>query len=222
MIKSTTPKIYTPQDGSCVLNLDVRDVRNSKIYDRSGKGNHGTITGATIKATNYSIPVLNFDGVDDFVDCGNDNSIKIIGEITINTIFNSNNLAGDHCIVRKLPFIYNIITTGDNIRFEIGHDWAGSQLFTTGLNLKAGRNYFVSCTYDESNMKIFVNGIEKASKAETLILSYPNDDNLIIGIVPINTEPFSGNISFVEILNRKLSASEISQQFNQIRHIYGM
>ena len=64
--KPFNPKIYTPQDGSCVLNLSGRDVRGDKIYDRSGKGNHGTITGAVLKPMNYGLPVLSFDGVDDY------------------------------------------------------------------------------------------------------------------------------------------------------------
>lgn len=39
------PKIYTPKES--IIDLDGRDIRDSNIYDRSGKGNHGAITGAS-------------------------------------------------------------------------------------------------------------------------------------------------------------------------------
>ena len=97
--KPTQPKIYTPQDGSCVLDLDARDVRGSKIYDRSGKGNHGDITGAVIKPQNYGLPALEFDGVDDWVDCNVnvDTTVDFSMEVVMKQLELLNHLVAAFC-----------------------------------------------------------------------------------------------------------------------------
>lgn len=62
---------------SCVLDLApplYNPGSASKIYDRSGKRNHGTINGATWVRLSSGLWVNNLDG-DDFIDPGNDTSI---------------------------------------------------------------------------------------------------------------------------------------------------
>ena len=50
--------------------------------DESGYGNDGIIHGATW-TTGISGKALSFDGIDDYIDCGNDASLDIADEITI-------------------------------------------------------------------------------------------------------------------------------------------
>ncbi|MDP2731407.1 MAG: hypothetical protein Q8O55_13160 [Dehalococcoidales bacterium] len=42
----------------------------SRIHDRSSYGNHGTLIGATWVKTPGGLWCLNFDGSDDYIDCG--------------------------------------------------------------------------------------------------------------------------------------------------------
>jgi hypothetical protein len=51
-------------------------------YDSSGNGNDGAIYGATW-TTGKNGSALEFDGVDDYVNCGNDPSLNIADEITV-------------------------------------------------------------------------------------------------------------------------------------------
>ena len=63
-------------DPSCVAYYDFS--RGPKLYDYSGKGNHGTITGATFVSKGRYGPALSFDGADDIINCGNDSSLDLI------------------------------------------------------------------------------------------------------------------------------------------------
>jgi len=64
------PIVLPPQlDKSCVLCL--LPLRDNKWYDYSGKGNHGTIYGATWVSKGRRGAALLFDGVDDYTDHGN-------------------------------------------------------------------------------------------------------------------------------------------------------
>ncbi len=67
--------LSTPPIG-CVLDLPGLPGAGNKIYDRSPYGNHGTITGAVWKRLPSGLWVLNFDGSDDRVDCGDDPSLS--------------------------------------------------------------------------------------------------------------------------------------------------
>jgi len=67
-------------DNSCVLCL-LPEI-GSKWVDCSRYGNNGIISGATIKQGRHGA-ALQFDGVDDYVDCGNDASLKPTKVVTM-------------------------------------------------------------------------------------------------------------------------------------------
>jgi len=69
-------------DGNTILMLNV-DEGTGNPQDSSGKGNHGTITGATWTTQGKFGNALEFDGVNDMVNCGNDESLNITDRITV-------------------------------------------------------------------------------------------------------------------------------------------
>lgn len=226
MIKPTTPKIYTPQDDSCVLSLDARDVRGSKIYDRSGKGNHGAIVGAVLKPMNYGIPVLEFDGVDDFINCGNDESLNITDEITISMWIKSTTSQAWYGIMAK-PNSYVFKYENNGVRPVILLYLSVSGMVSLPLLDDAPLNQFshIVVTYnnDGTGAKIYLNG-ELSNIDDTFSGDIDiTNDALAIGALsaPPNWE-FTGSIAQVRILKRALSPSEISQRFNNSRHLFGI
>lgn len=66
------------------------------VKDLSGNGNDGTINGDPSTEEGKYGKTLSFDGVDDFVDCGNDNSLDITKEVTVSAWFKTpaNNVGG--------------------------------------------------------------------------------------------------------------------------------
>jgi prepilin-type N-terminal cleavage/methylation domain-containing protein len=87
-ILETSQTIHTSLGSEAV---GVWDFDNCTASDSSGYGNNGTINGATCSSdTPYSAigqgtgkNSMSFDGSNDWVDCGNDNSIKNPTDITI-------------------------------------------------------------------------------------------------------------------------------------------
>ena len=75
--KASNMPMYVPRAGDgCVLWLPGQDdPQSSTIRDRSGKGNNGTIVGATWTRISSGLWCLDFDGTDDEVDCGNTGNI---------------------------------------------------------------------------------------------------------------------------------------------------
>ena len=70
------PLILPPKlDPSCVLCL--LPIRDNKWFDYSGKGNHGTVYGATKMSQGRNGFGWLFDGLDDYVDCGNGASLNM-------------------------------------------------------------------------------------------------------------------------------------------------
>jgi hypothetical protein len=68
--------VFNSSELGCVLSLSELPGGGSKIYDRSPYGNIGSITGAAWKRLPSGLWVLSFDGQDDYVDCGDNNSLE--------------------------------------------------------------------------------------------------------------------------------------------------
>ena len=61
---------------------DFEEGSGPTVHDRSGRGNHGRIHGATWVRCGGG-HALQFDGRDDFIDCGNDASLNPRGAVTV-------------------------------------------------------------------------------------------------------------------------------------------
>ena len=84
--------VFEPPEPGCVLYLPGLPGGGGKIYDKSSYGNHGTITGAAWKRLPTGLWCLSFDGSDDYVNCGNSESLSIPDAITIKAWVKSSSL----------------------------------------------------------------------------------------------------------------------------------
>ncbi len=75
--------LFQPPEPGCVLYMPGLPGGSNKLYDRSPYGNIGTTTGATWKRLPSGLWYLSFDGTDDFVDCGNNESFNLTDVFTI-------------------------------------------------------------------------------------------------------------------------------------------
>jgi hypothetical protein len=191
--------------------------------DSSGNGNDGTIHGATW-TTGVSGKALEFDGVDEYVDCGNDESLDPTHAITIEAWVKPNNITVNQRIVDKFYYSgYSFL-----LDYMSGATDKGEALFQ--LKTINGIVQFLACkmaigewqhmvaVYDGSKMYIYRNGISQGTPLEQngTIVNY--NGNLSIGRNgAINYEYFNGSIDEIRIYNRALTSDEIKTHYEEIK-----
>jgi len=178
-------------------------------YDSSGKGNDGTIYGASWTDGKFG-EALDFDG--DYVDCGSDESLRISDEITVATWIKPYSMSGLKVIVTK-QYSFELDRSGSNkINFYIGDgSWWQDHVTTTSSYTLQKWTYVVG-VYDGSNLKIYIDGSLDNSKSTSVTFG-TNSKHVYIGN-GIGSYYFHGMIDEVHIYDRALSADEISDLYN--------
>lgn len=112
-----------------------------------------------------------FDGIDDYMDFGNQAQFNITNDITIEAWVKMSNLGGNQKIVTKFGDIigddaYSLeaINGEPQFRLKFGATWI---ILAAGMNLNANEWYHIAGIYDGATMKIYVNGVEQNSMAQT-------------------------------------------------------
>jgi len=198
------------------------------LADKTPYGNDGTIYGATFAADRKgkANSAMSFDGVDDYIDCGNDSSLDITDAITLEAwIYKNVGGQSFQRIVQKgnVNQAYGLLfesTTTLKARLYLGADTD----FTLQTNFDTGKWKHVVMTYDSHYIKGYVDGVNVYTSA---------DQNCTIGTIGHNLQIgrrgdghtgtyFNGLIDDVRIYNRALSAEEIKllyESYNPILKI---
>lgn len=194
------------------------------VNDLSGNANHGTLKNMAFPPTATSGwnagrkgVGLKFDGTDDYVDCGNDASLNITGNITVEAWFKTNGTQAIwKTIVSKIT--WGSPRTGWALMFfgadRIGFYQDSSSDDGPTYDMPALYNTWVHAVgvYDGSYLRIYVNGDEKDTTAHNTGLGVATN-SLQIGKLSYSANYFNGQIDQVRIYNRALSAEEIKQLY---------
>ncbi|MEA1894264.1 MAG: LamG-like jellyroll fold domain-containing protein [Euryarchaeota archaeon] len=189
----------------------------SVLKDSSGNGNDGVIYGATWVDGKYW-KALEFDGVDDYVDCGNDTSLDVTGDVTVETWVKFSSTANNYYAVldkRGGTGIYEIWQKSDTtMTFSLGGANISSNTFTPML----GQWYHIAASGivgQSGHRKIFINGVDVTSDTGGAPTSVTGG-SLTIGAYGIGSgEFFKGIIDEVRIYNRTLTAEDIKEHYEQ-------
>jgi len=203
------------------------------VSDYSGNGNHGTIYGASWEGEDGGewgdrVDVgfsdgdcLSFNGLDDYLICGNDASLNITDEITIEAwIYAKTPLDG--CIISKQDATgptgpYSIVIADGMNRYDFRFN---------GVNYRSPFNRFnqwvyIISTYSrfEGKIKNYINGdiIDTWEETDSILT---NDDSLQIGRRLPNDIFFNGLIDEVRIYDRALSVDEINCHYERRKHTW--
>ncbi len=154
---------------------------------------------------------LNFDGVNDVVDCGNPSALDITGtNLTLEAIIT---LDGDGTIISKeqasaAGYILRRDADG-KLSFFIGSSgtWYGTSTSTTAISL--GVEYHITATYDGANLKLYIDGVETSSTPTTAAIT-SSASNLTIGDWPLGGRNVNTTIDDIRIWNVTRTAAEIT------------
>jgi len=193
-------------------------ITSGTIEDSSGEGNTGTVSGATLDTANQKLGAgcLSFDGVNDYVDCGNDASLNLTDEITISFWAKYNNSG---VIIGKSYMAYEINIGSTKFDGFIGTNlgihwhWVGAVDILHGATI-TDWNRWTWVIKSGQYVKFYANGVYKGQYASSSIAIWLPTSVLYFGIRANGTLPFDGLLDDVRIYNRALSAAEITALYN--------
>jgi parallel beta-helix repeat protein len=185
---------------------------DSLVYDFSGNGNNGTITGPVYVVGKYG-NALSFDGTDDYVSVSHDSSLTMSGDFTLEVWVKLNNPTDVSRFIYKYDgsTYYTLYYSFIEKRFYLS--------IYKGIQYDCYSNIYTSSDTNwhhvvgirnGSNMSIYVDG-----NLQETIYSVPTDTlgssgNLYLGSgYAGGTQFFKGSIDEVRIYNRALTAAEI-------------
>jgi len=167
---------------------------------------------------NNNSHALEFDGTDDYVSLGNSSDLAP-SNITLSLWFKA---SGSVSSYNYLLFREGGLYGSYSLRYRNNNkfSWFLGVTGNTHLDGESSSTFtltdwhHVALTYDQTNIKLYVDGIEEYSAAETRAIDYtPNSsygtDNTTIGAAPFS-DPAEGLIDEVAIFNTALSASQIT------------
>ena len=199
-------------------NLDAVDidgevnVGGNYILNEQGKQNH--------VANTMSSPYYRFDGTNDYISLGTDAKLDITEAITLSSWVRGYSSAGDTSFfiicrdddATHQQYFINFSYT--QLSFRI-FDGGSAQTVSYSVDLRDDKWHHVAGTYDGSNLKLYLDGVEVATQAYSGdIDSEGTNEPVFIGQRGDNARRFYGDIAQAQIFNLALSATEIKNLYS--------
>jgi hypothetical protein len=182
--------------------------------DASGRGHTGTVFSATWTASGRFGGTLLFDGQNDWVTVNDTAALDLTTALTLEAwVYPTAAPTGWRNIVGKEgtgQMVYFLHAGSSSANRPGTGVWAGGaeRALSGGAQLAPNVWVHLAATYDGTTQRLYVNGVEVASRAQTgTVLATTGP--LRIGGNGVWGEFFAGRIDDVRVYNRALSAAEI-------------
>ena len=250
------PQIVT---SGLVMYLDAGNTKSypgtgTTWYDRAGNLNGGVVNnGALINSPTFDSGnkgSLVFNGINQYVTCGNATILQTFSQITLNTwvkfsgLDYVNNTGSLVTFINKgqtdnnplsgatsgFWFSYDNRLNRNNFSYTCfgnisgGYAGGGNNFGTKSYNFINGVWYNITVTINTSSQgSIFINGIQQGTPVTFSNLNLSNTtNNLQVGSYITNSVPMNGNISNTQLYNRALSATEVLQNYNALKSRFNL
>ena len=193
-------------------------------WDESFNNNTGLLGGTSapegtdpLWTNGMSGKALDFDGIDDLVNCGNHNSLDLTGPTTISMWFNAEAIGGGGSYPRLLAKADATQVTAQGYQVGVKDTtndiWvsAGGSTWTPFSGISTDEWYYFAIIMDGTEWKAFLNG----NWDSTIQPAFPTivAQDMYIGNSPVDNRPFEGIIDEVKIWADALSVSEIEEDY---------
>ncbi|MBU0894873.1 MAG: S8 family serine peptidase [Nanoarchaeota archaeon] len=214
------------------FDLPVNSIDSGAVRDYSTFSNNGTLgegakgeVGPVWTSEGKIGGAYEFDGVDDFITIGSDESLNLTKQISVELwlkpIMNHELSGNNYGVIAKAlstpAWSWQLRFGGEdsstcntnNLGFQFNRD--GTTVNSLWINideaLSIGEWYHIVGTYDGTNAKIYLNGVLNETKVLDNIQG--SDAPILIGNEGWPGNYFNGTIDEVRIYNRSLSAEQI-------------
>jgi PKD repeat protein len=215
---STITITVTNANAGLVAAFGFNEGSGSNLGDSSGKGNNGTISGATWTTGGKFGGGLSFDGLNDLVTIADSNTLDLSTGMTLEAWVKPSSVGDWSSILLKESsngLAYGMYASDDASKPAGYINTGGSDQNATGgsaLPLNAWTHLAV--TFDGATLKLFVNGNLAGSKAVSGSI-ITTTGALRIGGNSVWGEYFAGIIDEVRIYKRALTQTEIQDDMNR-------
>ena len=206
---------YAHGEPGLAAHWDFSEGQGDVLHDRSGNNNHGRIRGARWVAIGETY-ALEFDGIDDCVDCGAGASLDLRNRLSLEAwVYVEPPLtSGEPGIIGKSYGSYAITA------------WAGllwSYVSAGGKNVNCPVSmaewHHVASTYDGKHIRIYLDGVLANEKA--FEVQAAEGKNFWMGrsdgdILFTKDARFRGRLTGVRVYNRPLSADEVARRAQRL------
>ena len=191
---------------------------NGNANDESGKLNHGTVHSATLTTDRFGIEnrAYSFNGINNYISIGSVLNLPMGNSSrTISVWLNPANLAGQWTLT---TIAYGNASTSNAYMFGLGQNVIAVQGWASNFNapLTYLTNQWINavCTYDGTNVSIYVNGSLIGSGTNTT-WNTTGTEFYLGGRVSLGNSFFDGKLDDIGIWNRVLSNTEIQQLYTE-------
>jgi hypothetical protein len=202
-----------------VAAFGFEETGGTTVYDASGNGNHGTLSGARRVTDKPFGRALRFDGVDDWVTIQDSNSLDLTSGMTLQAwVYPTSTMTNWRTVLMKEQtgngtyFMY--ANSASNRPEGIVYVDGAERILTGSVTVQPKRWTHLAATYNGSTQQLYVNGVLVGSRpqAGNMIVS---GGRLRIGGNAVWGEYFAGFIDEVRVYNRALSQAEIATDANR-------
>ena len=185
--------------------------------DSSGRGNSGTVTGASWTTQGRYGNALSFNGTNSTVRVADSASLDLTTAMTLSAwIRPTASQSGWRTILQREVDAYflNAGNSDGPLRPSGGGTLGGSTQYLSGPTANPVNAWtYVALTYDGATLRVFVNGTQVASRATTGAIQTTNNPLWIGGNSPYG-EYFQGLIDEVRVYDRALAQADIQADMN--------
>jgi hypothetical protein len=196
-------------DPNLVLWLKLDESSGSTAADSSGNGNDGTLTNMNPLqdwVTGHLGNALDFDGGNDYVDCGSGETLDITDDITIALWVNARSFSYPDLVTKgDYTMAYSLwLRESQTARFAINADY-----FTTTSTLSADTWHHIAATRYGNTRKIYIDGMEDVSDSYSSAIA----TTALPLTITSSDYPLNGLIDDVRIYDRGLSDVEVARLY---------
>ena len=199
-----------------VWNFDEGEGTTAK--DLSGYNNHGTLTNFNFDSSGWTTETptgqgyaLRFDGVNDYVNLGNNPILNPKEEITLSAWIKKYSNSSGGIVFRNASYLFNM--DGNRVYFNYyDTGWNNSVLSNSNLFLNKWHHVVTTYSKNTGKVKIYLDGNKDKEQEVNSNDMHSSNNNNIIGLAWTNWI-FNGLIDEVRIYNTALTSTQIQSLY---------
>jgi hypothetical protein len=177
--------------------------------------NGALINQASLLSKDTANKSVRFDGSNDYVEVADSASLDLTSALTIETWIKPNALpaSGSWASVVTKAESYSLQFNGSVLEFTLIQNGARRRLQAPAGTIVAGRTYHLVATYDGANQRLYVNGTQVASRAQTgsaTVTTWP----VTIASWAGWGENFNGTADEVALYSKALAPARVTAHYN--------